>query len=1149
MPAFKNCSAMTQQLGSLPGEPDGVAGLQSATQILHDIGMSMQTRRLIIDLSSILTACHRVGIDGEFGRKVTFEGKQHQVNSADWAFENFMVSYRSVLDRFGLKPYQTIVVLDGRDSRHLRRNIWSAYKAHRPKSPPELNQEYAWAIEGVVDEITAHGGLAVKQDMMEADDVVAYLSKTLLGYKLLWSRDADFLAIRSETTDILLKDELNPTFYESCPDTKWVLLYKALCGDSSDGFPGAKGFGPKAFQKLAMQFGAEGLEELEEMIQKRQLDQLDTEQLKELGKVVEHAKDVYTSYALAKFYPDAVNTSASPLEIQAQVIRQAGADTHELMRQWAGTKTLLAPDDTASIAWVAEQLRKSPAVALDIETDTPPESKEWVKRLLENSSKKSMIDIIGSYLVGMSLTFGDNMQHTVYIPVRHAGEGNWNTGDVADLVGAIPEGADVFIHNVAFELPVLFNEWGGWVEGAVDTALMCSYVDENESMGLKQNSKRYFGYEQTTYEQMTTKEGPVGSLQGGEVIKTFMKEISPAVTHGESKFDELGDEVVVEVIDSPAVFEEWETRQYGMSELTAAEVFDYGCDDTICTAALANRLRFTMELESVWETFLKVEQPVSYVVAEAYVRGLELDWDKLARLREEDQKTFERHWQDVVRPYLLEKGWPGGQYMPFERTPAGIKVAFETLTGKALDCKARMEHKIIAAVREQGCPELAEALESTDETAVDELLRNSFVPEPIFSVSKSADLRKLLFEAMGLPVRFRTVPTENMRAKGIREGSPQADASAISHALALDLEEGSPEYAVLLAIRAMKACETREGLYYAPYPYLRHWKTGRLHSNPGQSRTSTRRFASNNPNLTQISKYKDEGKVRSTIIAPPGYVLVTADFTGQELRGMGEASQDPALLSCYLGDDLKDPHTLTAVGIAKRRGYAELSEYEAFVAALQDGNKLAKATRNLGKSTNFATAYGCLAPKLAKMLVCSVDDAGIYLAAKNEVYAGLAAWQQATIKLARQQGYVTTPLGARRHLYAQLNHHDKWTQLSAERQAVNFCIQGAAGEQTKLAMGSMHLDGVLERHGIQLLASIHDEIVVLIPVESLVDGIIEFHACMIQNYADSSIPAVSDVSMGWNFGELESVGTEPTREKILAAYEALLTVKREEVKC
>ncbi len=124
---------------------------------------------------------------------------------------------------------------------------------------------------------------------------------------------------------------------------------------------------------------------------------------------------------------------------------------------------------------------------------------------------------MGSSLTGMSLTFGSNMQYTVYISVDHA-----DTANVAkDLVRGFLEqlfatGVQIVIHSTAFEGPVLFNEFGshwmdngyqGFIPNWLDTKFEASYVDENFSLGLKKLSKRWFNYDQVDYKTVTTIDG------------------------------------------------------------------------------------------------------------------------------------------------------------------------------------------------------------------------------------------------------------------------------------------------------------------------------------------------------------------------------------------------------------------------------------------------------------------------------------------------------------------------------------------------------------------------------------------------------------------------------------------------------------------
>jgi len=163
----------------------------------------------------------------------------------------------------------------------------------------------------------------------------------------VWSRDGDMLALRSDDTDIMLKDKLNPEIYKECP-AEYTLLYKALVGDSSDGLPGAKGFGPAAFVKMVLLFGYEGCNNFLELLETRQLQKLeeDVAEFKPLKKVLDNQEHVYGSYVCAKFYTNRINTAREPLDIQTGMCQQWDPKVyHHMLKEYFGTKTLITADN------------------------------------------------------------------------------------------------------------------------------------------------------------------------------------------------------------------------------------------------------------------------------------------------------------------------------------------------------------------------------------------------------------------------------------------------------------------------------------------------------------------------------------------------------------------------------------------------------------------------------------------------------------------------------------------------------------------------------------------------------------------------------------------------------------------------------------
>lgn len=1045
--------------------------------------------RLLIDLSSIARASHQAGTDHEFGKTVFFEEKQHQVNSARYCYNIFMTSYLAVLERTGLKPFQTVLVKDGKDSRRLRRLLYSQYKAKRANRPQEMHDEYNEALRLICADVLAMGGTVMEQEGMEADDVLAYLSTGLEGLKTIWSRDGDMLALRSTEVQVLLKDEMNPQIHHAAP-AKYVLLYKALVGDTSDNLPGAKGFGEGAFTKLVLKYGYDGLDQLEGLIKNRQLQQLvidgDVNEFKPLQKVVDGAEEVYASYACAKFYSHRVNTKDNPLVITTGKVEQWDPTKHNwAFREFYGTKLLLGTANFVdAVDEVHAQLRQSPWVALDVEASDTDEGAAWAKRIDESKkgSKSNTVDVFGQVLAGMSLTFGDNLQHTVYMPVDHADtENNLSVDQVHGIVNSISDKL-IVIQNTGYELQMLYRTWNEWLPNVIDTVDMKSYVDENTPLGLKQSSKMFFNYDQVSYAEVT------GGLR--------------------------------------------------MNQLTSAHVFDYGCDDTICTSALFNRYEFTMELEGTYSAFRQCELIANYWVAQAYVDGVDVDFALLKELEREDDLAYAATWSKL-REYLFKLNWKGTFYEPYDLSPASIKKVFKAITGNDLDCRARLTEKIAQAVADQGLPELSVFISEADEDGYNEFIQNYWSPEPEFSMSKKSDLRELMYDVLKLPIRFRTRVTDAQKAKGVEwgQGTPQVDAAAVEHALKLDTQPEDDGHQMLLQIRQLNSVETRKKLYYKPYPLYAHWKDGKIHASLGKNFTSTRRFASNGPNWSQLPKKGEGLKIRTTLVAPEGCLVVPMDEESQEMRLMAEESGDVALVSCFVGDNKKDPHSLTGSGIAARDS-SPFGDYDTFMQNIKDPK--VKVYRAKGKGTNFATSYLCRAKKLAQLLTVAEDEAQKFLDAKNTVFFGLAQWQQDVIAQAHAQGYVTTRLGARRHLHHKLSSSDKWRAQEAERQAVNFTIQGSGCEMIKLAINKMFTLKLRERFGVKVMFPVHDEVVITVPTENACQAIPEIHACMVQNYGGMKLPLGSECKLGQNFGHgLVVIGSIPSEENIKAALEIM----------
>jgi DNA polymerase I-like protein with 3'-5' exonuclease and polymerase domains len=438
-------------------------------------------------------------------------------------------------------------------------------------------------------------------------------------------------------------------------------------------------------------------------------------------------------------------------------------------------------------------------------------------------------------------------------------------------------------------------------------------------------------------------------------------------------------------------------------------------------------------------------------------------------------------------------------------------------------------------------------------------------------------MQRLLYETMGLEIRLRNKPTDKMLEDGKLEGSPSTDALAIQYALIYDCKARPELVPVLKAMQEMQEISTRRKLYYKPYPLLLHWSDNRLHPGIRQSAQATRRNTASGPNVTQLPKHPkatgNPAKFRECFIPHKrGALIFPPDFSGQELRGIAEYSQDANMLACFVGDDLKDMHALTAVGIARSIGRKpEVAErwlsflpegsstedlksladctYEQFAEIRKDkDHKLhslfEKGLRPLGKKTNFTTEYGAAAPKLARTLICTQEEAQEYIDAKLAAFPQVEVWKQETLEFLHRYGYGVTMMGARRHLARILKTGTGYEKGKAERQDINFYIQGSCAEQTKMAMGRVWRSGVLFKHDSEFYMPVHDELVFSVVVEDAVPFVKEVNTLMTMPYATQKVPIIAAISVGPDYGRQIECGDEFDEARVEEAVAKAVELSR-----
>jgi 5'-3' exonuclease len=1117
--------------------------------------------KLALDMSAWLWNSLLTGKDTENGFAAIHKEKPVWINSRYHGFDICMKRMLDLLDQHKLTPIDMIMVFEGDNSKHKRLLIDKNYKQGR-EHPDASYKEFIAMRDEVKKTFKELGALSLTQNFAEGDDTLAWLAQNMEEDLLIATFDNDLAALNQQSNaygakvEVWINGDIGINKY-GLFEYHEITTYKALVGDTTDNIKGCVGFGPATFEKLVARYGYDGLSDLHQMLGNsdlRSIAGLDKKDDPILHMISEQAPDVIRAFDLARLRPEWVNSQMHPLIWEPGMVRQlTPEDRDPRLKRWYGVARLVtASTFKAACTWALTHIKQSKEVALDIETSTPEESSEW----LDRKGNIDGVDVFGSRLTGLGLTFGLNNQYTLYFTVDHADSDNIASEDLRQFIAQIPQSVPLVIQNTNFELPVLMGEWGskqldngydGYLPNVLDTKLEASYTDENKPLGLKQRSLAVLGYKQQSYDETTLlTDVPENLPRGGRLVKEIPAAeavigVQKTWSHATGEFDENSQEIVksgllsnddgspVWAIEPSDATPAMEQRRYKMNELSADHVFGYGADDPICTIALHNYYKLVMQLEHTWKVYLQVEIGACYGNAKAFVSGIPFSMERMVAIEKEDQESVDKAWP-VLRGFLIDKGWAGTVPPTFDLaiTAAQVKEAFEIVTGRKMDTMMRTISKLAIFVREkEDQPIFGELLERLDKEKTPEALegftryvRSFFKGDPDFNSDSPVQMKKLMYETMGLPIRLSNKLTDAQRIKGEKTGTPKTDDLAIQHALHFDKDKAAP--GVLESIQTIKQCGTRNKLYYKPYRNFQHWSDGLLHPSTNQCATVTRRNSASDPNYTQWPAKGDGLRFRECVVARGrGRVIISSDAAGQELRLVADLSRDANMLSCYIGENKKDIHSIVAAAATKYFLDREWS-YEEFYAALKgEDEALADQTdvlRSKSKTVNFAEIYGAMAKSLSEKLMISEEEAQAFLDAKKAQFPGVDIWKDKVVSFAHQNGYSLTMLGARRHLRDILVSGDSWEIGRAERQLSNFEIQSSGAEAIKIALGKVAFSGLMRRCDVHILGSIHDELVLDCPEEHSFEVARELVKFLEAQYANMIVPFVSETTIGLDFG-------------------------------
>jgi len=349
-----------------------------------------------------------------------------------------------------------------------------------------------------------------------------------------------------------------------------------------------------------------------------------------------------------------------------------------------------------------------------------------------------------------------------------------------------------------------------------------------------------------------------------------------------------------------------------------------------------------------------------------------------------------------------------------------------------------------------------------------------------FNLNSPKQIQEILFERQGLPVK-----------KWTPAGAPSTDEDVLA-----ELAQDYPLPKILLEFRALAKLKST---YTDKLPRMVNPQTGRVHTTYSQAVAVTGRLASNDPNLQNIPIRTAAGRrIREAFVAPPGWKMVSADYSQIELRIMAHLSGDEGLRHAFAHGH--DVHRATAAEVFGRP-LEEVSGDE----------------RRTAKVINFGLIYGMSSFGLAQNLGIERATAQAYIDSYFSRYPGVKRYMDATRERARNQGYVETVFGRRLWL-PEMKSGSPQRRQAAERAAINAPMQGTAADLIKLAMISVQ-NWLDERQlSAKLIMQVHDELVLEAPPGEL-DEVREGVRTRMQDVAELEVPLIVEVGVGANWDE------------------------------
>ncbi|XP_040275888.1 DNA polymerase nu [Bufo bufo] len=328
-----------------------------------------------------------------------------------------------------------------------------------------------------------------------------------------------------------------------------------------------------------------------------------------------------------------------------------------------------------------------------------------------------------------------------------------------------------------------------------------------------------------------------------------------------------------------------------------------------------------------------------------------------------------------------------------------------------------------------------------------------------FKLTSSNELRAILFEKFQLHLKCKSKLPQTNLGHLLSTAEPTLNQLKVLH----------PLPGIVLQFRQIQKIKSTfvDGL-------LTYVTKGCVSPTWNQTGTVSGRLSAKHPNIQGVSKFSVqfetqqpiEGKNKETITINPrsmfvstkGHSFLAADFSQIELRLLAHFSADPELLKLFHETERTDV-------FANLASQWKDVEYE----------NITQTDREQAKRVVYSVIYGIGKERLAECLGTTPAEAHTFMECFLQKYK-VSDFTQKVIEQCHSKGFVISLMGRKRSL-PHIHSKNYGLRAQAERQAVNFVIQGSAADLCKLAMIQISASVTSSSHlTARLIAQIHDEL-------------------------------------------------------------------------